>query len=100
MTFPDCYNMEIPDWGPLERAVSFVCAGNVEADPDELIFSFLWMGEWRKGEHQYKHRDTRNYAILRANSSEMECRQEIKKALSWARTWGVAMDARLEARRG
>lgn len=94
MTFSDCYNCTNADWGPLERAVSLAANGNVEADPQEILSSFMWMGEWKQGEHSYKHRDTRNYARLRADSTPEECCREIVNALYPGRTWGKEMDAK------
>jgi hypothetical protein len=30
----------------------------------------MWMGEWREGEHSFKHRDTRAYVRLRQDSTD------------------------------
>lgn len=83
------HNYERPDWAPLERAAELAAAGNVEAPSvDEVCGQFMWMCEHPAGTHQYKHRDTRNYANLRADSTVEECRAEIRKAMSSEPTWG------------
>lgn len=78
MTTTKCFNADTPDWKPLERAVSLF-AGM----PRSACAAFMWMGEWTEGEHSYKHRNTRNYARLRIDSTESECRAELEKALTW-----------------
>jgi hypothetical protein len=30
----------------------------------------MWMGEWRQGEHQYKHIMTRRYVILESTTTD------------------------------
>ncbi len=80
------FNLDTPNWQPLERALAL--AGIAPND----AANFMWMGEWTEGSHQYKHRDTRNYAILRADSSPDTCRAELENALSTGRTWGKAFD--------
>jgi hypothetical protein len=55
----ECFNYARPDWTLLEAAIQ--AAGLPLATCGE----FMWMGEWREGEHSYKHRDTRQYVRLR-----------------------------------
>lgn len=94
------YNMETPDWTPLERAAGISIEGNVEApELDEVMDCFMWMCENPKGPHQYKNRDTRNYANLRADSTPEECRREIRKAMGSERTWGKDLEGRLSGSR-
>ena len=92
-------NYATPDWAPLERAVRIASEGNVEADPGSILGNMMWMCEEPEGTHQYKHRDTRNYANLRIDSSPEDCRAQIRNALSTERTWGKTMDATLTPRR-
>lgn len=56
MTTP--HNIDTPNWEPLESAV--LAAGL----PLETCSEFMWMGEWRIGEHSYKHIRTRGYVVL------------------------------------
>lgn len=87
------FNYEAPDWGPLVRAASIALEGNVEAPHyTELVGEFFWMCEQPKGLHQYKHRQTRNYANLRIDSTPEECRAEIRKAVGMERTWGKVLE--------
>ena len=69
------FNYTTPDWKPLERAASLTNNG-------PSVKRFMWMCEEPQGTHQYKHSDTRRYAILRADSTPQECVTEIRKALS------------------
>ncbi len=84
-----CFNCDSPVWQPLERAVQL--AGL----PPATCSAFMWMGEWKEGEQSYKHRATRNYARLHADSTESECLAQLNNAVSPERTWGKALDARL-----
>jgi hypothetical protein len=68
------FNLDIANWDLLERAV--IIAGL----PVDTCGSFMWMGEWRQGEHQYKHRDSRMYVVLAANTNEDEATAQIRKA--------------------
>lgn len=83
------FNYTKPNWKPLERAVSM--AGRPQSD----VGLFMWMIENPEGVHQYKHRDTRNYAMLRADSTPDECKAELDKAFLEGRTWGAELDSRL-----
>jgi len=56
------YNYTTPDWTPLERAV--LAAGL----PRQTCGEFMWMAEYEQGRHSYKHRNTRSYAVLRADN--------------------------------
>jgi hypothetical protein len=57
------YNGELPDWTLLEEAVK-------EASlPPAVVGEFMWMGEWKEGQHSYKHIDTRKYVVLTGKAS-------------------------------
>ena len=60
------YNYTTPDWGPLERAV------NLAGLPLDTCGEFMWMCEQPQGVHQFKHRDTRQYAVLEALTGPAE----------------------------
>jgi hypothetical protein len=93
------HNYQRPDWAPLERAAALANQGNVEAESvDEVCSAFMWMCEHPAGVHQYKHRDTRNYANLRIDSTQEECRAELRKAMSNESTWGKKILAGRAAR--
>lgn len=88
------HNYTAPDWKPLERAVN-IYGVKCGAVVDSVLNQFMWMCEEPEGLHQYKHRDTRNYANLRIDSSEAECIAELEKAIGFERTWGKVLDERL-----
>ena len=56
------YNCDKPDWSLLEHAVQQAHL------PDAVVGEFMWMCEQPKGMHQYKHRITRRYANLTADT--------------------------------
>ena len=62
------FNYTEPDWAPLERAVQL--AG---LPVGRTMAEFWWMHEQPEGVHHYKHRDTRLYALLAANTPETMC---------------------------
>ena len=66
------YNYTEPDWKPLERAVT--AAGL----PLPVCGEFMWMCEPTVGTHQYKHRDTRRYAVLFAIPLQDDARKVIE----------------------
>jgi hypothetical protein len=68
------HNYENPDWKPLERAVT--AAGLPVATCGE----FMWMCENPAGVHQYKHRDTRQYAHLTASMDTAVAVSRVKGA--------------------
>lgn len=68
------FNYERPNWPLLENAVRG--AGL----PVSLCGEFMWMGEWREGEHQYKHRSTRLYVKLTAETTQSDASTQILKA--------------------
>lgn len=76
-----CFNYETPNWDVLERAFGLIVFSPAHAEIQPLISDFMWMGEWKEGEHSFKHRYTRKYARLRADSTTQECTWEINNAL-------------------
>ncbi len=82
------YNGSKPNWSPLLRAIDL-------ADPRfPGLFgklqgpgSYMWMCENPVGVHQYKHRDTRNYAFLRQDSDATECLFQLSRAECDTCTW-------------
>ncbi len=67
------YTFEVPDWGPLERAVYL--AGL----PREACQAYMWMA----GSPQYqayKHKDTRCYVRLAGNESQPVCVRALQTA--------------------
>jgi len=63
-----------PDWGPLERAHS--AAGL----PVKECGAWMWMHEGPAGTHNYKHRLTRLYARLAADTPAGECIRQLRSA--------------------
>lgn len=58
------FNATEPNWELLEAAV-------VSAElPVHACDEFMWMGEWKEGEHSYKHRGTRKYVRLTESSTD------------------------------
>ncbi len=82
----------MPNWKPLERAMQLV------GRPLSDCGSFMFMLESPAGTFQYKHRDTRNYAMLRADSTGGECAAELERAEHASPTWGnmLIMPGRIE----
>ena len=80
------HNATTPNWTPLERAVELAKL------PKKIARGFMWMCEQPQGLHQYKHADTRNYAMLCADSTPEECRRQLDNALTMERPWGKAFD--------
>lgn len=72
MTQP--FNYTTPDWAPLERAVS-LCGL-----PADECSNWMWMAEFNQGEHSYKHRDTRHYAVLSADMNGVDAISRITAA--------------------
>lgn len=68
-------------WAALERAVEL--AGL----PTATCAEFMWMAEQPGGVHQYKHRDTRNYAMLRGTEDVNDCRMALNHARSMEERW-------------
>ena len=68
------FNYETPDWTLLERAVT--AAGL----PQTEISNWMWMCENPAGVHQYKHCNTRKYAILSANQPLDEAAAKVNAA--------------------
>jgi hypothetical protein len=55
--------------------------------PPATVDEFMWMTESPKGVHQYKHRDTRNYAFLRGAESPEDCILALNHARSMTEKW-------------
>ncbi len=68
------FNFETPNWSLLETAIA--AAGL----PKDTISEFMWMGEWREGQHQYKHCHSRMYAVLSLGMSRTEMAAMVKSA--------------------
>ncbi len=71
------FNYTDPDWKPLYRAM------HAAGLPVDTCQEFMWMGEWRQGEHQYKHRDTRQYVVLTAQMDDANAAEQVHKARRW-----------------
>ena len=79
MTQP--YNYTTPNWAPLERAIK--AAGLIPATCAE----FFWMQEATPGNHSYKHRDTRSYAVLTATMDLETAAKRVLQARHCERIW-------------
>lgn len=69
-------------WAALERAVEM--AGL----PKATCAEFMWMGGDSNGTQRYKHRDTRNYAVLRGTEDVTDCGLALNHARSVEERWG------------
>lgn len=67
-------------WVALERAV------RLAGLPKATCADFMYMGEVR-GVYQYKHCDTRNYAMLRGDDSADDCVKALSHARSMSQKW-------------
>lgn len=85
-----------PDWTPLAHAIevagptpgqSTLCLTNRISLPPEAINDFMWMCENPAGVHQYKHRDTRNYAMLTGNETREEAFTALSHAYDCSQKW-------------
>jgi hypothetical protein len=74
------YNYNKPDWAPLERAVVALQL------PVSTCGDFMWMCENPQGTHQYKHCETRAYAMLTADLNLAEAANRVAKAMQQERT--------------
>lgn len=70
-TIPTPYNYTYPDWRPLTRAL------NLALLDIAVCNEFMWMCEEPMGVHQYKHRDTRRYIRLTADTSALACTRDL-----------------------
>lgn len=70
-----------PDWTPLLRAIELTQL------PADSINDFMWMCEEPAGVHQYKHRETRNYAHLTGTETTCEALTALGHAYSMTEKW-------------
>ncbi len=94
----------IPDWTPLLHALEIagppldpdgrpvytpgqLFLSNPHPFPPEAAADFMWMCESPKGVHQYKHRDTRNYAHLTGTETREEAYAALLHAGSFDEKW-------------
>ena len=86
------------NWSPLLRAID-LADPRTPGQPAKLQGpgSYMFMCEKPAGVFQYKHRDTRNYAFLRADSSVEECLNQLAVAECDTCTWSSRCGLHREA---
>ena len=48
--------------------------------PKETCAEFMWMHEWELGHHSYKHRNSRGYVVLTADTDSDVAAERVRKA--------------------